>query len=55
MTKISVNLKFILERVENISEKEENATDKHFLFLQKSFQKGFLLKGRSKSGMCVKL
>ena len=43
---VNKNLKFVLERVENIVEKGENAGYQHFLLFPQCFQKAFFFQGR---------
>ena len=50
---VTQNLKFILERVENIVGKGENACYKHFLLLPQYFQ-SFFFRVVKKSGLCGK-
>ena len=50
--KVTEKMKFILERVENITRKEENAGYQHFLLFPQCFQKASLL-GVIKCRNCV--
>ena len=45
--------RFVLEKIENIVEKEENAGYQHFLLFPQCFQKSLSL-GLLKSGLCSK-
>ena len=48
-----IKMTILSDRVENISGKEENAGNLHDI-LSPQFSQSFLLKGHSKSGLCVK-